>query len=243
MDVKIQIYMGPATVSDALMCVKLGADSIGLAADKTLIDDHDYTDGVLPNLDQIAEIFAALPSYVMKVALTFETDITQIVAMVEHVKPTAIHLAGNTMMTVPQITQLRHRLPGIKIIQSIAVNKPKAIELALEYSSVCDFFLLDSKGTDTDHPYGIGGTGDTHDWDISAALVKRVNVPVILAGGLSDENVYEAIRVVDPWAVDSFTLTNVTRSQNSAKDPLKVKQFIQNAKVTFDDASRLETVF
>ena len=48
----------------------------------------------------------------------------------------------------------------------------------------------------------LGGTGRTHDWEISRRIVEAVEVPVILAGGLNAGNVAEAIRLVKPYAVD-----------------------------------------
>ena len=54
-----------------------------------------------------------------------------------------------------------------------------------------------------------GARGETHDWAVSREIVERSRIPVILAGGLSAENVAEAIATVRPWGVDSFTHTDV----------------------------------
>ena len=64
------------------------------------------------------------------------------------------------------------------------MNGPSPIELALRYQPVCDYFLLDTNDPDR---IDVGATGQTHDWNISAELVRRVNIPVILAGGLSPQ--------------------------------------------------------
>lgn len=48
----------------------------------------------------------------------------------------------------------------------------------------------------------LGGTGRTHDWDVSRRIVEAVEIPVILAGGLNPGNVAEAMRLVKPYAVD-----------------------------------------
>ena len=68
----------------------------------------------------------------------------------------------------------------------------------------------------------------THDWRVSARLVHKVKIPVILAGGHSPVNVAEAIRTVRPWGVDSFSLTNQLHSV--VKDKQKVFAFVENAK-------------
>ena len=73
-----------------------------------------------------------------------------------------------------------------------------------------------------------GGTGATHDWNVGAEIVRRLNVPVILAGGLSPANVGDAIRAVKPWCVDSFSHTNLPGSRR--KDPVRVKAFVNAAR-------------
>lgn len=62
-----------------------------------------------------------------------------------------------------------------------------------------------------------------------ARMVAQSPVPVVLAGGLSPENVAEAVRVVRPWAVDSFTRTD-RPGQRGVKDPERVRAFVENAR-------------
>lgn len=227
---KVQIYLGAANLDDVLRCIDAGADFIGLVADERLIGNVDVGGNVLPSIAEVAAIFAEVQSRVMTVALTFDNDVQRIADMVRKVKPKAIHLAGNTLLSVSQIRRFRSAFCDIKIMQAIAVNRPGPIELALAYQPVCDYFLLDSKGDDSDHPYGVGATGHVHDWTVSAELVRSVSIPVILAGGLNAENVVEAIDKVQPWGVDSFTLTNLTPDRESRKDPIKVREFAARAK-------------
>ena len=95
----------------------------------------------------------------------------------------------------------------------------------LAYHRACDNFILD---TDAPEYTGIGATGAVHDWAISAEIVRRVNVPVVLAGGLHPDNVAAAIRAVRPWAVDSFTHTNFPGTKR--KDPERVRAFVAAAR-------------
>ena len=90
---------------------------------------------------------------------------------------------------------------------------------------MCDVIFLDSKAPNVDV---IGATGSTHDWSISREIVKSISKPVILAGGLSPENVAIAIREVRPWGVDSNTHTNYPGTWK--KDPARVLKFVQAAK-------------
>ncbi len=86
------------------------------------------------------------------------------------------------------------------------MNTDDPLKIALRLQSICDYFILD---TNDPTRVDVGATGCTHDWSKSAELVKKVSIPIILAGGLSPENVAEAIEVVRPWGVDSFTHTNI----------------------------------
>jgi phosphoribosylanthranilate isomerase len=72
---------------------------------------------------------------------------------------------------------------------------------------------------------GVGATGRTHDWSISRQIVEQFGVPVILAGGLSPENVAESIQQVRPWAVDSNTATN-NPGDPVKKDMRRVAAFV-----------------
>ena len=98
---------------------------------------------------------------------------------------------------------------------------------ARKFAGTADFLLLD---TDRPQVLGVGATGEVHDWKVSAEIVRQVNIPVILAGGLSPQNVQEAIQTVRPWAVDSYSHTNADDSRD--KDIDKVKAFVRAAQQT-----------
>ena len=88
--------------------------------------------------------------------------------------------------------------------------------------------ILDSVDPDI---AGVGAAGVVHDWAISSAIVDAVDVPVILAGGLSPDNVAGAIAAVRPWGVDSLTHTNQPISAGGfRKDPARVVAFVAAAR-------------
>ncbi|HJJ64238.1 MAG TPA: phosphoribosylanthranilate isomerase, partial [Methanocorpusculum sp.] len=83
-----------------------------------------------------------------------------------------------------------------------------------------DAILLDSRTADR-----LGGTGITHDWSISAKIVSAVSKPVILAGGLKPENLFEAMSVVKPYAVDVHSGVK----QDGVRDFLRTEEFVRTA--------------
>lgn len=89
-----------------------------------------------------------------------------------------------------------------------------------------DALILDSVNLKEDR---IGGTGMTHDWILSKKMVDNSHLPVILAGGLTPDNVQYAIRSVGPYAVDVNSGVKISRTLR-LKDPVKVRNFIYRAK-------------
>lgn len=80
-------------------------------------------------------------------------------------------------------------------------------------------FLIDAS-----HPQLYGGTGATADWGLGRAIAQRF--PILLAGGLTPENVGEAIRAVDPWGVD---VASGVEQAPGVKDAEKMKEFVRAA--------------
>ncbi|MFT4884695.1 MAG: phosphoribosylanthranilate isomerase, partial [Natronomonas sp.] len=90
---------------------------------------------------------------------------------------------------------------------------------ATQYDTVADALLVDSLDES-----GAGGTGETHDWDRTAELVDTLESPVVLAGGLTPENVGEAVRRVEPFAVD---VASGVEAEPGRKDSEAVAAFVR----------------
>jgi len=162
------------------------------------------------------------------VALSLSSDLDEIVSMVDYLQPDILHLCGPEGELLPDTVGLLRQRISIPIMQAISVAGPEAVDAALSYEPVSDFIILDTQAHDV---YGVGASGMTHDWNISREIVQRVNIPVILAGGLGPENVYEAASFVRPWGVDSLTHTNLpTPTKAFRKDLALVKVFVEEAK-------------
>ena len=217
----VQIYTVQST-EEGIALAECGVDHIGITP-----SDHGLP-GELSN-EAAAEIFTAIGDKAVKVALTVDSDLKKIVAMVETVKPDILHLCGDLkLMTPARVLELRKLLPGMAIMQAIPVMDNSALQIAHDYEPVADYFILDSY---SDQIGGIGAAGFTHDWSISRAIVEQSKIPVILAGGLSANNVADAIRQVQPWGVDSLTRTNLPLGDGKfRKDLEQVKLFVERAK-------------
>ncbi|WP_067243841.1 phosphoribosylanthranilate isomerase [Microbacterium resistens] len=195
----VQIYTAQSA-DEAVALAGLGVDHVGLTPTSVGLPGQ-ITEAVA------AEAVAALRGRARSVALSVEVDVDEIARMAHAVRPDILHLCGEIGAVGPEdVRRLRTLLPaGMEIMQAIAVGADGDLAMARAYAEVADYLILDSYTTDVQ---GVGAAGVTHDWSRSAEIVASVSVPVILAGGLSADNVAEAIAVVHPWGVDSLTRTN-----------------------------------
>jgi phosphoribosylanthranilate isomerase len=219
----VQLYTMQSP-EEALACVAAGADHVGITPPQGL-------PGELPTLAAMRDIVVAVGDRARCVALTVDMDPLQVITMVEVVRPAIVHLCPLAEQTSPRaVASLRARLPGIPIMQAVSVTGPESIAIARAFAEVADILILDTQARGIG---GIGASGTTHDWSVSRAIVESVRVPVILAGGLSPDNVAEAIRAVVPWGVDSLTHTNeVLADGGFRKDMARVAAFVAAARGT-----------
>jgi phosphoribosylanthranilate isomerase len=105
----------------------------------------------------------------------------------------------------------------------VHVTGEDAVGHALAYAAVADALVLDSRTADR-----LGGTGLTHDWSVSARIVAAVApLPVYLAGGLTPENVAEAVARVRPAGVD---VNSGVEDADGRKDAAKMRAFVDRAR-------------
>jgi phosphoribosylanthranilate isomerase len=227
----IQIYT-TQTPEEGLALAKLGVDHIGITPSSSGLPGE-------VSEEQGRLIFERIGNLATRVALTVEMDLDRIAAMVRAVKPDILHLCGNPdkMVSPAGAAELKRMLPGLKIMQAVPVIDKQAIEIAKSYERVADYLLLDSFSASIG---GVGAAGVTHDWGISRRIVQQSRLPVILAGGLSPENVAEAIKSVQPWGVDSLTRTNFPLGNGRfRKDLDRVKLFVEHAQTAAMELSDL----
>lgn len=217
----VQIYT-VQTPEEGMALLEAGVDHIGVTPSTAGLP------GEVSNATARV-IFDKIKKQAVKVALSIDSDISKIVEMVMTVHPDMLQLCGDLALMTPQkVGELRTLLPDIKIMQAVPVVNQEALEIARSYQEVADLLILDSLSADIG---GIGAAGFTHDWNISREIVRQSRLPVILAGGLSPDNVAEAIRFVRPWGVDSLTCTNLPLGEGKfRKDIDLVKKFVFNAR-------------
>jgi phosphoribosylanthranilate isomerase len=181
-----------ASREEARLAIRYGASALGL------VSEMPSGPGVIEE-EEIAWIAAAVPPPVVSVLLTSKQDTAAIIAQQRRCGVSAIQICDR--LTSGRYRDLRVALPGIRLIQVIHVSGQEAFEEGLAVAPQVDALLLDS-GNQSLAVKELGGTGRVHDWQISRAIRKAVDVPVFLAGGLTADNIAEAIRIVQPFAVD-----------------------------------------
>ncbi len=218
---KVQIYT-MQSVKEALDIAALGVDHLGLTP------SYSGLPGEI-NFRTAREIVEEVGDKAVCVALTVETNIQEILKMVRAVQPDILHLCGLENTFLPEeVLELRNEIPDMPIMQAVSVAGDDALETAFLYQDVADYLILDTQAPDI---AGIGASGEIHDWNVSKKIVEELDTPIILAGGLSPENVTEAIQIVKPWAVDSLTHTNHYLPDGGfQKDIEKIHKFVRKAK-------------
>lgn len=184
---------------DARAAALAGADAVGLVF---YPPSPRYLSG-----ERAAEVRDALPPFVQTVALFVNPDASQVAQVIGRVRPAMLQFHGEeapgfcAQFGMPFIKACRVR-PGVD-----------ALEYLRPFSGAAAW-LLDSYVPE------YGGVGEAFDWSLVPATGER---PVILSGGLSRENVAEAVRRVRPWGVD---VSSGVESAKGLKDAAKIAAFI-----------------
>jgi phosphoribosylanthranilate isomerase len=202
-----------ASVEEAWMAIDHGASAVGL------VSEMPSGPGVIPE-PLIAEIVAALPPAVGSFLLTSQQDVGAIIAQLRRCRVNTVQICDRLQSGNYQ--ELRDALPGISIVQVVHVGDEGALDEALRVAPHVDGLLLDS-GTTVSPTKQLGGTGRTHDWAVSRQIRDQVRVPVFLAGGLTSENVADAVRQVRPFGVDVCTGVRT----DGRLDRAKLRAFVQ----------------
>ncbi|MFD1585404.1 phosphoribosylanthranilate isomerase [Halorientalis brevis] len=188
--------------------VDAGADAVGVTAAVSVDTPREVS------VDRAADLIAAVPPFVTGVLVTMPETVARAVELVEAVEPDAVQLHGT--LDPDEIAAVGRDVPS-KVIAAIDAESD-SIEA---YAAAADALLVDSVDEQ-----GGGGTGETHDWDRTRELVTDLDVPVVLAGGLTPDNVAAAVETVEPFAVD---VASGVEQEGGVKDQAAVQAFVERA--------------
>lgn len=194
---------GITSVDDALLAVDAGADALGF------VFFEKSPRHVTP--DVAAGIIAKLPPLVQVVGLFVNADPDVVNRTADHCGLDIIQLHGEES---PEFCRLVRR----RVMKAFRVRGPESLVPLPEFHVAA--YLLDAYS-----PNAYGGTGEVFDWE--CAIAAKVHGPIVLAGGLTPDNVAAAVTQVRPYAVD---VSSGVEAAPGKKDPDKVRRFIQLAK-------------
>lgn len=167
-------------------------------------------------VDQAAEIAAEVPVGVAKVALVVNADDAQLDALLDQVPLDILQLHG--VESPARVAEVRARY-GLPVMKAVGVGSSDDLSQLDAYAQVADQVLVDTKPPKgADRP---GGNGTRFDWRLIAG--RRWPVPWMLAGGLTPENVAEAVAITGAKQLD---LSSAVESAPGVKDPALMQAFM-----------------
>ena len=192
------------------VAVAAGADAVGFVVEiqrsKRCIGREEarrLIDGLPPFVSSVIVTEPKSAAEAAKLALDTGADVIQV----------------NDTLSFEDLAALKDMVPQ-RIVATVPARSGM-LDRARRLAEVADALLIDSFAAGK-----LGGTGTVHDWNLSADLVREIDLPIILAGGLGPENVADAIEAVRPYAVDVSSGVET----DGAKDPEKIMAFLKEVK-------------
>ncbi|MFQ3318923.1 MAG: phosphoribosylanthranilate isomerase [Natronomonas sp.] len=197
---------GITSRDDLDTAVAAGADAVGFIVDVSVDTPREIS------AKRAVELARAAPPFVTTVLVTMPETPEATVELASRVQPDVVQIHGD--LTPGDLAFLSAKIHG-DVVKAVSPAE------AAEYDTVADALLVDSLDET-----GAGGTGETHDWEATRDLVETLESPVVLAGGLTPENVADAVERVRPFAVD---VASGVESEPGRKDAEAVGAFIRGA--------------
>lgn len=203
---------GITTPEDALTAVDAGADALGFVFYK------ESPRHIFP--EEAARIITLLPPFVEAVGL-FVNETPEVINQVARTcRLGLVQLHGDEPPADCNRIEAR-------TMKAFRIHSMTCLDPIADYR-LCGCLL------DAYSPAAYGGTGTSFNWEIAREAVQRGH-RIVLAGGLTPDNVADAIRYVQPWAVDVSSGVELSPGH---KDPAKVRAFIRNAKEALHETTR-----
>ncbi|MFC7234340.1 phosphoribosylanthranilate isomerase [Halosegnis marinus] len=196
---------GLTSEADVRAAVEAGADAVGFIVDVDVDTPREVTPATAERLVE------TVPPFVTATIVTMPDSAAEAVTLAELVGADAIQTHG---LPPEDVAVLVANFYG-PVVPAVPTDG------VADYAGVGHALLVD-----TPSEAGGGGTGETHDWAATREATADLDRPVILAGGLTPDNVADAVAAVDPYAVD---VASGVESEGGVKDHDAVRAFVRNA--------------
>jgi phosphoribosylanthranilate isomerase len=212
---------GVTSESDLRTVEAAGADAFGVIADVPVETPREVS------METAAELVDTAPPFIAGTLVTMPETPEEAISAAERVGPDVLQLHGDFAADELRSVRDAVRADVVAVVDAAAPERARSIAPAV------DAVLVDSIDD-----AGAGGTGETHDWAATAEVAGTLDAPVVLAGGLTPDNVAEAVSTVRPFAVD--VASGVERS-GGVKDAEAVRAFVANATGAVDSSGSEES--
>jgi len=199
---------GITNEADRDVAVAAGADALGFLVDVPVDTARELSP------ERAADLLAGVPPLVTTVLVTMPEDAERAIALHEATGADVVQLHND--LSTEALAEIRG-ITGARVMKAVSAD----LEEASRYAPVADALVVDSRDAS-----GAGGTGEAHDWETTRAIREAVDVPVVVAGGLTPENVGDAVRTVEPFAVD---VSSGVERREGRKDHDAVRTFVEAA--------------
>ena len=206
---------GTTRAEDRDAVVAAGADAVGVICEVPVDTPREVDE------ETAADLLAGVPPLVTGVLVTMPDSVNDATTLVDALVPDAVQVHGG--LSPSELGAF-----GRRVSQDVVAAVDADADDIAGYADAADALLVDSVDAE-----GGGGTGETHDWERTRGVVDDLDVPVILAGGLTPDNVAEAVETVRPFGVD--VATGVERVDDAGdrvggeKDADAAERFVANA--------------
>lgn len=224
---------GVTNPADRDLVVTAGADAFGVISGVPVDTPREVGERTA------SDLIAGAPPLVTSVLVAMPDAVQKAVRRVNAVGPDVVQIHDG--LSPGEIGALRRRVDA-KVVAAVDADDAEGSDIQ-QFADKADALLVDSVDSD-----GGGGTGETHDWERTRDIVADLDVPVLLAGGLTPDNVAEAVETVQPFAVDVASgveraqsvrdaRRSAQRSEGGIKDHDAVETFVSRAKAAGSEVS------
>lgn len=194
---------------DVKAAVDAGVDALGFVVGTNRRTARNLTP------ERASYLMDVVSPFVSRVLVCTPSTLADATELLDVLSPDLVQV--HSSLSVEEVDRLSSHIPVIKAVMVGERPLEHVLSEAERYATVCDCILLDTAA----------GSGQVHDWEMSARVREVLDVPVALAGGLTHHNVAMAARLVRPFAVDVST---GVESAEGLKDAHLIEQFVSEVR-------------